>query len=70
MIISYLKQIADALQYAHDEKVIHRDIKPENMLVGRRNEFCYFGFWYCHDGTEFAVSEHTKHGRNSDLHGS
>ncbi|MEO7021174.1 MAG: serine/threonine-protein kinase, partial [Ktedonobacteraceae bacterium] len=34
----YVRQVADALQYAHDKKVIHRDIKPENMLVGRRNE--------------------------------
>jgi len=38
MIVSYVKQIAEALQYAHDEKLIHRDIKPENMLIGRRNE--------------------------------
>jgi WD40 repeat protein len=37
-IIAYVKQVTDALQYAHDEKLIHRDIKPENMLVGRRNE--------------------------------
>ena len=37
-IITYVRQIADGLQYAHEEKVIHRDIKPENMLVGRRNE--------------------------------
>jgi serine/threonine protein kinase len=37
-IVSYMRQIADALQYAHDEKLIHRDIKPENMLIGRRNE--------------------------------
>src|SRR5947209_8133630 len=37
-IVSYVKQVADALQYAHDEKVIHRDIKPENILLGRRNE--------------------------------
>jgi serine/threonine protein kinase len=29
-IVTYVKQIADALQYAHDEKLIHRDIKPEN----------------------------------------
>jgi len=35
---SYVKQVADALQYAHDEKLIHRDIKPENMLVGRRGD--------------------------------
>ena len=37
-IVTYVKQVADALQYAHDEKLIHRDIKPENMLVGRRHE--------------------------------
>jgi len=37
-IVTYIKQLADALQYAHDEKLIHRDIKPENMLVGERNE--------------------------------
>ena len=34
-IVRYVKQVADALQYAHDQKVIHRDVKPENMLLGR-----------------------------------
>jgi serine/threonine protein kinase len=37
-IISSVKQVAAALQYAHDQKFIHRDIKPENMLVGRHEE--------------------------------
>src|SRR6266571_8316857 len=37
-IVSYVKQVADALQYAHDKKLIHRDIKPENMLLGQRSE--------------------------------
>ena len=37
-IVSSVKQVAAALQYAHEQKLIHRDVKPENMLVGRREE--------------------------------
>jgi ABC-type transport system substrate-binding protein/serine/threonine protein kinase len=38
VILSSIKQVAEALQYAHEQKFIHRDVKPENMLVGRRQE--------------------------------
>ncbi len=33
MMVSYVQQVASALQYAHERRVIHRDVKPENMLV-------------------------------------
>jgi hypothetical protein len=37
-VVSYVKQVATALQYAHDQKLLHRDIKPENLLLDRHNE--------------------------------
>src|SRR5438132_4985208 len=37
-VVTYVIQVAEALQFAHQEKLIHRDIKPENLLLGRNNE--------------------------------
>jgi eukaryotic-like serine/threonine-protein kinase len=38
VVVSYAKQIAEALQYAHGKQVIHRNIKPENVLLGGYDE--------------------------------
>ena len=43
-IVLYVKQVASALQYAHDQKLIHRHIKPENMLLGRNDEILLSDF--------------------------
>ena len=40
IILPYVKQVAAALQYAHNQKYIHRDIKPENFLIGAVNNGC------------------------------
>src|SRR5207248_3721052 len=32
-IVTYVDQVAEGLQYAHDQGTVHRDLKPENMLV-------------------------------------
>ncbi len=37
-VVSYVKQVAEGLQYAHDQRLVHRDVKPENMLLGPRQE--------------------------------
>ena len=44
LVVTYTKQVASALYYAHTEKLIHRDVKPENMLVGRHNEILLSDF--------------------------
>src|SRR5215469_9484242 len=37
-IVSYARQVAEALHYIHQQKLIHRDVKPGNMLLGYNNE--------------------------------
>lgn len=32
-VVSYVQQVASALQYTHEERLVHRDVKPENMLL-------------------------------------
>lgn len=43
-VLSYVEQVAPALYYAHENKLIHRDIKPENMLIGPQNQILLSDF--------------------------
>lgn len=43
-VVSYIQQIASALQYAHSQHVIHGDIKPENILLSSQNELLLSDF--------------------------
>lgn len=36
--LAIIPQICEALQFAHDAKVVHRDIKPENILISRQGQ--------------------------------
>lgn len=57
MIVSYTKQVASALQFAHHQKLIHCDIKPENMLLGSNNQLLLSDFG-------IAVIAHTSRSHN------
>ena len=54
--LSFVPQICDALQFAHDRGVVHRDIKPENILIAPSGECAKlmdFGIAHISDLGEF-----------------
>src|SRR5437588_179367 len=51
-VVSYVKQIAPALDYAHQQRVIHRDVKPENTLLNTNDEVA-------HSDLAIAVVQHS-----------
>jgi hypothetical protein len=34
-VLTYGKQLCEALQYAHEKGIIHRDLKPSNLMIAR-----------------------------------
>src|SRR6266446_3650979 len=43
-IISYVKQVAAALEYLHTHQVLHRNLRPDHLLVGHRQQLLVCGF--------------------------
>lgn len=44
VIISYVQQMASALQFAHDRNIMHLDVKPVNMLIGGNQDILLSDF--------------------------
>ncbi len=61
IVVFYVKQITEALQYAHDHSLIHRDLKPENLLIGENDEIVLsdFGIASVAQGTASTASLET-----------
>lgn len=61
--ITYLSQMADAFDYAHEQGVIHRDIKPANILMRSHNWplLTDFGIAYMLSN----LGEPTQHNKNA-----
>jgi serine/threonine protein kinase len=59
-ILSYTKQIADALSYTHEQGVVHQGLMPESLLIGHQDEIVLAGFYLAsaHQVADQQTQEH------------
>jgi len=60
--LAHIRQIALALQHAHNRKLLHRDIKPDNILVTRDGQAKLTDLGLAHALDQSRDSRITKHG--------
>jgi uncharacterized delta-60 repeat protein len=60
----WLKQLCDALTYAHSEGVIHRDLKPANIMVDEKGRVKLADF-----GIAMTVDESKRRGNTNPING-
>ena len=53
-IVTYVEQVADALQFAHNQGFIHGQVQPSNMLLGRNDEVLLNHFRF-RQGTDLSL---------------
>jgi serine/threonine-protein kinase len=57
MLLRFLRQVSDALDYAHHKGIVHRDIKPANIIVAEPAP----GFEPLAKVTDFGVAKFVSH---------
>ncbi len=58
-VVRILREVVDALEYAHSRGIVHRDIKPENVMLARKHALV------TDFGVAKAVAESGKHSLTS-----